>query len=55
MSPHNSSLVACRGEVVATTMCNVVATDDVVAVVGVAVVDDVVVMVGAAAVVVVWV
>ena len=49
MSPHNSQLVACGGEV------GVAAAGDVVAAVGVAAADDVVVVVGAVAVVVVWV
>ena len=55
MSPHNSKLVACGGEVVATVAHNAVAAGGVVAVVGVAATDDVVVVVGAIAAVVVWV
>ena len=49
MSPHNSQLVACGGEVVVATL------DDVVATVRVVAADDVVVVVGATAVVVFWV
>ena len=49
MSPHNSQLVACGGEVVVAVAHNVAATGDVMADVGVVTVDDVV------AVVVVWV
>ena len=49
MSPHNSQLVACGGEVVVAAAHNVVAASDVAAV------DVVVVVVGAAAAVVVWV
>ena len=55
MSPHNSQLVACGGEVVVAAVRNAVAMGDVVATVGVAAVDDVVVVVGATAAVVVWV
>ena len=49
MSPHNSQLVACGGEVVVTTTHNAAAMGDVAAVVGI------VVVVGAWAAVVVWV
>ena len=49
MSPHNSQLVACGGEVVVAAAHNASATGDVAAT------DDVVVVVGAVATVVVWV
>ena len=54
MSPHNSQLVACVGEVVVAAKHNATA-GDVVDVVGIVAVNDVVVVVGAAAMVVVWV
>ena len=49
MSPHNSQLVACGGEVVVATTCNAVTEGEVTDV------DDVVVVVGAMAAVFVWV
>ena len=49
MSPNNSLMVVCGGEVVVTAVHNVAATIDV------ASIDGVVIVVGAAAVVVVWV
>ena len=49
MSPHNSQLVACGGEVVVVATCNAIVVGDVVAT------NAVVVVVGAAAMVVVWV
>ena len=55
MSPYNSLMAICGGEVVATTARNTTAVDDVAAAVGVAAADDVVVVVGAAAAVAVWV
>ena len=54
MSPDNSLLVACGGEVVVAAVCSAVATNDVAACVGVAAVDGVVVVVGATDVIVVW-
>ena len=55
MSPHNSQLVVCGGEVVVAAACNAAAVGDVVAIVGIADADDVVVMVRAMTAVVVWV
>ena len=55
MSPHNSQLVSCGGEVVVLAVCNAAVAGDVAATVGVAATDDVVVVVGAAAAVDVWV
>ena len=55
MSPHNSQLVACGGEVVVVAMHNATTASDVVATVGIVAADDVVVMVGDVATVVVWV
>ena len=55
MSPHNSQLVACGGEVVVADARNAAAAGDVVVVVGIAAADDVVFVVGAIAAVVVWV
>ena len=55
MSPHNSQLVACGGEVVVAAACNAAIAGDVVADVGIAAADDVVVVVGVAAAIVVWV
>ena len=55
MSPHNSQLVACGGEVVVAAAHNATVTGDVAVAVGVVATDDVVVAVGAAAMVVVWV
>ena len=55
MSPHNSQLVACGGEVVVAVARNAAAMGDVATVVGVVTMDDVVVVVGAVATVVVWV
>ena len=55
MSPHNSQLVACGGEVVVAAMRNAPAAGDVAAAVGIAAVDDVVVVVGAMAAVAFWV
>ena len=55
MSPHNSQLVACGGEVVVATVHNVASMGDVVAIVGIATMNYVVVVVGATTVVVVWV
>ena len=57
MSPDNSLLVACGGEVVvaAATACSAIAMDDVAVAVGVVAADGVVVGVGATAVLVVWV
>ena len=55
MSPDNSLMVACGGEVVVAAACSATATDDVVAAIGVAAPDDVVVLVGAIGTVVVWV
>ena len=49
MSPHNSQLVACGGEVVVATACNVATAGDVAAM------DDDVAVVGVVAAVVVWV
>ena len=55
MSPDNSLMVACGGEVVVVAVHNDAATDDVVTVVDVAAADGVVVVVGVATAVVVWV
>ena len=55
MSPHNSQLVACGGEVVVVAARNVVAAGDVVDAVGISAVDDVVVVVGVATAVAIWV
>ena len=63
MSPHNSQLVACGGEVVVldarnavvATAHNATATDDVAAAIDVVAADGVVVVVGAAATIFVWV
>ena len=55
MSPHNSQLVACGGEVVVAAACNAATAGDVAAAVGIAAADDVVVVVGAATAVAVWV
>ena len=55
MSPHNSQLVACGGELVVWVACNAATEGDVAAAVGIATADDVVVVVGDAAAVVVWV
>ena len=55
MSPHNSQLVACGGEVVVAAAHNVGAVGDAAAAVGVAAMDAIMVVVGAAAVVAVWV
>ena len=49
MSPHNSQLVACGGDVVVVAMRNAAAVGSVEASVGVAAADDVVVVVGAVA------
>ena len=55
MSPHNSLLVACGGEVVVAAACNATVAGDVATTVGIMDADDVVVVVGDAATVVVWV
>ena len=55
MSPHNSQLVACAGEVVVAAACNAATMGDVVAVVGVVATDDVVIVVGAMTAVAIWV
>ena len=55
MSPHNSQLVACGGEVVVVAAHNATTAGDVVAAVGIMAADNVVIMVGAMAAVVVWV
>ena len=55
MSPHNSQLVACVGEVVVAAVHNAAIAGDVVAAVGIMAVDDVVVVVGVVAMVFVWV
>ena len=55
MSPHNSQLVACGGEVVVVAVCNAAAAGDVASAVGIAAANDVVVVVGVAATIVVWV
>ena len=55
MSPHNSQLVACGGEVVVAATRNATVAGDVAAAIGIATANDVVVVVGAAAAVAVWV
>ena len=51
MSPHNSQLVACGGEVVVAVARNAVAIGDVVAATSIATASDVVVVVGVVAMV----
>ena len=55
MSPHNSQLVECGGEVVVAAAHNDTTVSDVAALVAVAAADYVVVVVGSAVAVVVWV
>ena len=55
MSPDNSLMFVCGGEVVVAAARNVAAMDDVATAIDVAAMDGVLVMVGAAAAVVVWV
>ena len=55
MSPHNSQLVTCGGEVVIAAVRNAAAVGDVAATIGIVAADDVVVAVGAVTMVVVWV
>ena len=55
MSPDNSLMFVCGGEVVVVATCNVAAMDDVADAVDVAAADGVVIAVGAVAKVVVWV
>ena len=45
MSPHNSQLVACGGEVVVAAMHNAATVGDVLAVVGIMATDDVLIVV----------
>ena len=55
MGPHNSQLVACGGDIVVAAARNATVVGDVTAVVGVVATDDVVVVVGAIAAVAIWV